>query len=69
MGAEKDIKADDKEKEIKAYLGDGVYAKFDGWMIELNGNANGRDNKIYLEPNVYDALVKFAKHCKVDVIR
>ncbi len=42
------------------YLGDGVYAIFDGYGVWLH--ANSHDNptdKIYLEPDVYQALKIF----------
>lgn len=41
------------------YLGDSVYAKFDGYGIELttrNGYPDDPRNKIYLEPIVLEAL-------------
>lgn len=40
------------------YLGDGLYASFDG-MIRLR--AAGREHEVYLEPEVFAALVDFAK--------
>lgn len=42
----------------KTYLGDGVYASFDGyqiWLTTLEGN------RIALEPNVYLALLDYVK--------
>ena len=46
---------------MKTYLGDSVYASFDGWMIKLE--ANDASETIYLEPQVLDALNEFAKEC------
>ena len=46
------------------YLGDGVYAQFDGYGIMLH--ANSHDNptdKIYLEPSVIGALDYIWKQC------
>jgi len=43
--------------ENKTYLGDGVYASTDGWMIELTTT----DNTIFLEPAVVSALIAYAK--------
>jgi len=42
------------------YLGDGVYAEFDGFGIWLyaNDHQNPTD-KIYLEPEVFARLLKF----------
>lgn len=42
------------------YLGDAVYASFDGWQIHLRtGDANRQS--IFLEPGVVDALIRYAK--------
>jgi hypothetical protein len=44
------------------YLGDGVYADFDGYQIELK--ANSHDNPtdvIYLEPSVFESLLRYAR--------
>lgn len=48
-------------KKVPAnYLGDGVYAIFDGYGIWLHANdhANPTD-RIYLEPEVFEALRRF----------
>jgi hypothetical protein len=42
------------------YLGDGVYASFDGYQIWLA--ANHHENKVVaLEPAVFDRLMQYAK--------
>jgi len=41
------------------YLGDGVYARFDGYQVELTAG----DNTIFVEPQVYNALKRFWKRC------
>lgn len=41
------------------YLGDGVYAEFDGCMVSLDLRGKGRPEKIYLEPEVFEALKAF----------
>ena len=48
--------------ENSRYIGDGVYAGFDGFGIWLyaNDHANPTD-KIYLEPEVVLQLVNFVK--------
>lgn len=43
----------------KEYLGDGVYASFDGWHVWLEGNADGGVNRIALEPQVFAALMRY----------
>lgn len=48
--------------ETRIYLGDSVYAKYDGYHIVLTtDNGYGATNTIALEPDVYDALVQFKK--------
>ena len=43
---------------MKEYLGDSVYADTDGfgiWLTTENGLATDPSNRIYLEPDVYNA--------------
>lgn len=51
------------------YLGDGVYATFDGCDIALDLRAQEPtpNNRIALEPAVFDRLLKFAADCGVIV--
>lgn len=45
------------QKKLKRYIGDGVYADFDGCNIILTvENGIRATNTIYLEPGVLDAL-------------
>jgi hypothetical protein len=49
----------------KTYLGDSVYADFDGFGIELTtNNGLGASNTIYLEPQVLDALEKYKEYLR-----
>ena len=42
------------------YLGDGVYAVFDGWHIWLRlSRHDNTEGQIALEPAVYSALVRY----------
>lgn len=46
----------------KTYLGDSVYAEFDGYMMKLtteNGQPDDPSNIIFLEPEVLRNLVSF----------
>ena len=53
----------------KTYLGDSVYAQFDGFMIVLTTeNGMGPSNTIYLEPTVYDALRDWAAHLSREAV-
>lgn len=50
--------------ERKRYLGDSVYADFDGWNIALtteNGTPADPSNIVYLEPSVLIALIAYAE--------
>ena len=49
-----------KAQVTETYLGDGVYATFDGWNITLDLRAQGPE-KICLEPEVLLNLYKFAR--------
>lgn len=49
------------------YLGDSVYADFDGFCLILttnNGLPDDPSNTIYIEPLVYDALVRYMERIK-----
>jgi hypothetical protein len=46
----------------KTYLGDGVYANFDGYSIILTTEDGiSVTNEIYLEPEVWQALLEYMK--------
>lgn len=45
----------------ETYIGDGVYASLDGGMIKLRTERGGRDEVIWLEPEVYAALRRFVE--------
>lgn len=45
----------------KAYLGDGLYAEFDGYMLKLVANYPETD-VVYLEPEVWQELKKFMEN-------
>ena len=48
--------------ERKVYLGDSVYADFDGYMLCLTTeNGMGPSNTIYLEPEVMLSLTQYAE--------
>ena len=47
------------DKEM--YLGDGVYASFDGWQICLRAPRENGDHVVYLEPQLFEALLRFAR--------
>lgn len=43
------------------YLGDGVYATDDGWMIALTVERGDRREVVYLDPTVLAALNVYAR--------
>jgi len=45
----------------ETYLGDGLYASFDGWQIQLRAPRPDGDHLIYLEPAVIVALAAFMR--------
>lgn len=46
--------------QITEYLGDGVYAVYGGYGIELRANHHlTPTDTVFLEPEVFEALVKF----------
>lgn len=45
----------------RRYLGDGVYADCDGYRIILSAENNDRENTIYLDDYVIDALFAYAR--------
>ena len=48
-----------------SYLGDGLYAIFDGFGIWLHANDHADPtDKVYLEPSVLEALLKFREEVK-----
>jgi hypothetical protein len=52
----------------KTYLGDAVYAEFDGYQIKLTTSEGAEDtNEIYLEPSVVNCLIKFIDSVTVPV--
>ena len=51
--------------QTQSYLGDGCYASFDGYQLALKANHHGYPTDVvYLEPQVWDNLVKFVEQLK-----
>lgn len=47
----------------ETYLGDGVYASFDGWQICLRAPRENGDHIVFLEPQLWRSLTMFAAEC------
>lgn len=43
-------------KDAEFYLGDGLYASFDGWHLRLRAPRLGGDHFVALEPAVWQSL-------------
>lgn len=42
------------------YLGDGLYAAYDGYQVRLRAPRDGRDDLVFMEPRVLQAFYAFA---------
>lgn len=56
------------EENKETYLGDAVYASFDGFQIWLR-TGDGNDNRIALEPAVFKALVEYHSDLSARIYR
>jgi hypothetical protein len=51
------------EQDAETYLGDGLYASFDGFYVRLRAPREGGDHVVSLEPETYIALRNYiARH-------
>ena len=48
----------------EVYLGDGLYASFSRGYVKLRAPREEEDSVVYLEPEVWDALVKYVDTMK-----
>jgi hypothetical protein len=46
-------------KDEETYLGDGLYAKFDGHRFELYASDGSKTNRVFLEPDVLSAFIRY----------
>lgn len=56
MPADTSNTSDLPEQNVETYLGDGLYASFDGFAIRLRAPRLGGDHVVALEPEVYTSL-------------
>jgi len=57
------------KKKPASYLGDGVYAIFDGYGIWLHANSHEHPtDKVYLEPQVLQDLLAFDKEARSEEV-
>lgn len=57
----------DKKNDI--YLGDGLYAGFDGYQFILKAPREYGVHYVALEPDVFDALIRYRERCYAEVER
>jgi len=50
------------------YLGDGIYASFDGTSIILNLRRQDSTTRIALDPEVFDALVRYRSWLLMELV-
>jgi hypothetical protein len=48
----------------ETYLGDGLYASFDGFAIKLRAPREGSDHYVVLEQEVLEAFERFVKQLR-----
>jgi hypothetical protein len=54
-----------QNEKDREYLGDGLYAHFDGYGFELRANSyDTPSDKVYLEPEVLERLIGFTERIK-----
>jgi hypothetical protein len=52
------------------YLGDGLYAQFDGWHIELYAwNGLGKTNRVFLEPAVLATFERYLENLRAMIAK
>ncbi|HMF69698.1 MAG TPA: hypothetical protein VK602_19055 [Phyllobacterium sp.] len=50
-----------EDHPMSEYIGDGIYASFDGDQIWLWTEREGEDQRIAIEPQVWDSLKAYAR--------
>ena len=56
-----------KSIEREVYLGDGLYAKFDGWNFWLRAPRAGGDQHIAMEPEVLASFLEFVRKARPEL--
>ena len=50
-----------QSEQNETYLGDGVYASYDGFQIRLRAPRMEGDHEVFLEPLTLSSLLRYAK--------
>ncbi len=45
--------------ERETYLGDGLFASFDGWQVRLRAPRDNGDHEVFLEQSTLQAFLEF----------
>jgi hypothetical protein len=45
--------------ERETYLGDGLFASFDGWQVRLRAPRDSGDHEVFLEQSTLQAFLEF----------
>ena len=53
----------------ETYLGDGLYASFDGWTITLRAPREHGDHFVCLEPQVYAEFCLYMEKLKSETVK
>jgi len=52
-------------EEEDSYLGDGLFAAFDGWQVELYAwNGFAKTNRVFLEPAVLKSFLEYVNRLR-----
>ena len=55
------------KRDNEQYLGDGLYASFDGWQVCLRAPREDGDHVVYLEPSTLFAFESYIKDFKAQL--
>lgn len=55
-------------KRGEEYLGDGLYASFDGWQFRLRAPRDTGDHEVYMDDSVFKAFIEFVSQCHPHLI-
>lgn len=56
-----------KKYSTETFLGDGLYASFDGFQINLRAPRENIDHHVSLEPSVFENLLMFRESIYKDI--
>jgi sarcosine oxidase delta subunit len=67
VNSEEQIEQEEQERYMRElargrYIGDGVYASFDGYQIWVKAQRDGMTHEIALEPHVFVELMSYASN-------